>query len=1391
MRRTPPPYFEAVRREAEERWRQLERDPDLAGPWWQLFRQVQSPRHVLSELLQNADDAGATRARVSLDDGRFVFEHDGKDFDQAEFRSLCRFGFSNKRQLHTIGFRGIGFKSTFSLGGSVEVRTPSLAVRFHEQRFTEPVWIDDAPPCALTRISVAVGDQRREKELSKNLEEWRRSPVPLLFFNSIEELTIGGVVLRKREIGPGPLPGSKRIALSGHAEHEVLLFTSPEEPFPEEAVAEIRQERNVDDLDLPPCTVQLAAGLAGRQRLYVVLPTGVELDAPFSCNAPFIQDPDRSKIKSPSLSPTNRWLIERLGRLAGEAMGAWLGNEALATEERAGAYQLLPGKPPDSDSLEADVAALLAHAFAETVSHRPILLTTEGRLVTAKGCVAPPQPAYRIWTAGQLAQVFRDGAGPVLHGAVSDDARRRLASWGWLNVLDETDLVRRLEQPHEVPRPPDDAALLTLWELIQRTIGADYRGYRRRRMALIPVEGSEVLFRPDAVVRLPPKKEGIADEAWQLLVGLVRVVDPRFLHVLEGAGQRGVGDPPEDQLQAAKQLLDDVGLGRASTSDTTAKHACDSLLSRHDLSDEDLVTMAHLLAALDATAPATFRYVTRDGQRRTAVAGLIGTQDPHTEALLPDAWAAAHLLHDAYFRGHRACTRDEWQRWAGSEKSGLLPFVRLVKRRIFDGWGAVRQVHALLRSRGSDQQLSFYAQLQRVELADFGFPDELRSHWDGQQPEDAAIWAKVTERILSAPEWYWKDALQARMTEFNYTHNRPLGSPFPAEWLHDLKDRPSLYDVHGQPRVPAELLLRTPDTEPFQGVEPFVRADLDTDRTKPLLHALGVRATPTGLGSLLERLRALARAPDPKRVLGEIVKWYAALDRALVRADDASVAGAQRAFAREALVLAADHRWVRADEVFLQASEEYPDPPLVHPAVASLPMWTRLGVADRPTAELVLAWLKRLPSGASLDAEAQKRVTAALRRYPLPVWQTIGHWLALDGRWSPVATFRYRLGPTGPRSWQTLFPRVRAQTADLSMLDADARNGKPFADLPEIEAAIEHRLTRPPAGSGKTVEKPWLLALSRALARVRLADEAQTQRVREAAARLGRSVWQPFRADDPPEVTPYLDGVPAGPPQSRDVLWYGQQLFVRDGSVARSFDALAAELAAPFASTTEVADAIRACIERSPDFIAEYMEQHFEFDPDADAPTPVETDRPAPDEDPEGGRWRATEVAETEAHPGAWAQATLGDREGVAPPAGSERSVPRRPERSRPLFELFERFASGIGYRWDVARERFVRADGHWIRRTDSPFHWEEYDAAGAFVRRYWVSDQSLEGRGVEIGADVWGYFQKWPEACAAVVVDRHGRPRRMDGAELARRVREGRVRLYPATYRLREESGR
>jgi hypothetical protein len=163
-----PAYFEEIRSKAARRWDQLEHDPELAGPWHQLFKQVQSPRHILSELLQNADDAGATEASVRIENQVFIFEHNGEDFIDDHFASLCRFGYSNKRALHTIGFRGIGFKSTFSLGGRVELYTPSLAVSFDQRRFTEPCWVPDSLRMdGKTSVSVAIKDHHRQREVER------------------------------------------------------------------------------------------------------------------------------------------------------------------------------------------------------------------------------------------------------------------------------------------------------------------------------------------------------------------------------------------------------------------------------------------------------------------------------------------------------------------------------------------------------------------------------------------------------------------------------------------------------------------------------------------------------------------------------------------------------------------------------------------------------------------------------------------------------------------------------------------------------------------------------------------------------------------------------------------------------------------------------------------------------------------------------------------------------------------------------------------------------------------------------------------------------------------------------------------------------------------------
>src|SRR5688572_19787937 len=228
-----PAYFEPVRDRASTRWDQLEGEPDLAGPWHQLFKQVQSPRHVLSELLQNADDAGATEASVEVEGDEFVFSHNGEDFVEENFLSLCRFGYSNKRTLHTIGFRGIGFKSTFSLGDSIAVTTPTLSFRFDRCRFTQPNWLEADAGAALTRIEVQISTPQRRQELEKNLAEWKRSSASLLFFRNIETLDLADDRISRKVVGDGPVARSEWIELGGAHPARVLLVRSQEIPFPE------------------------------------------------------------------------------------------------------------------------------------------------------------------------------------------------------------------------------------------------------------------------------------------------------------------------------------------------------------------------------------------------------------------------------------------------------------------------------------------------------------------------------------------------------------------------------------------------------------------------------------------------------------------------------------------------------------------------------------------------------------------------------------------------------------------------------------------------------------------------------------------------------------------------------------------------------------------------------------------------------------------------------------------------------------------------------------------------------------------------------------------------------------------------------------------------------
>ena len=402
-----PTYFNPIRTEAKNLWDKLEADPKLAGPWHRLFQQVQSPRHVISELLQNADDAGATKATVEFENGEFVFTHNGDDFNEEQFASLCQFGYSNKRVLHTIGFRGVGFKSVFSIGDEVRLFTPTLSVAFRKQRFIEPTWItrtSSNKDC--TQIRIDIRNDKIKHALNQNIREWYESPVSLLFFRNIRVLQVHDREIIWKSKGDGPVERSEWMSSSLLPNKLHLVIRSHEEEIPKDAQEEILNERMVsgDDTTIPPCQVEIVLGMEGR--LYVVLPTDLKTQIPFACNAPFIQDTARLRIKDPALSPTNTWLLQRTGQLAAEAMLAWVEQGCLLIEERSRAYGLLPDVHREDPSIEGAYGEIIKKSFQTFCKEKRLLITEMLTLEHSRRSLAVPNELLQIWTPNQISIAF-------------------------------------------------------------------------------------------------------------------------------------------------------------------------------------------------------------------------------------------------------------------------------------------------------------------------------------------------------------------------------------------------------------------------------------------------------------------------------------------------------------------------------------------------------------------------------------------------------------------------------------------------------------------------------------------------------------------------------------------------------------------------------------------------------------------------------------------------------------------------------------------------------------------------------------------------------------------------------------------------------------------------
>ena len=126
------------------------REENIARYGWDtavldLLGQLYSERtHFIFELIQNAEDAGATELAFELFADRLELRHDGRPFTEADVRGVCGVGKSGKSgDLTAIGKFGIGFKSVYAYTRSPRIHSGDE--HFRIENYVRPFPVEPPP----------------------------------------------------------------------------------------------------------------------------------------------------------------------------------------------------------------------------------------------------------------------------------------------------------------------------------------------------------------------------------------------------------------------------------------------------------------------------------------------------------------------------------------------------------------------------------------------------------------------------------------------------------------------------------------------------------------------------------------------------------------------------------------------------------------------------------------------------------------------------------------------------------------------------------------------------------------------------------------------------------------------------------------------------------------------------------------------------------------------------------------------------------------------------------------------------------------------------------------------------------------------------------------------
>ena len=370
--------------------------------------------HFVFELLQNAEDAGATRILFNLFEDRLEVTHNGRLFDEKDVRGVCGVGEGTKAEdLTQIGKFGIGFKSVYAYTTAPEIYSGSESFRI--EHYVRPFAISTKPTGnSNDTLFIFPFDAENVRETAcEEIGEClcNLSARTLLFLRKIEEIeyrlpdSTGGTYLRD-EIVRGSARQVSVIGQSNGEEKETeenwLIFERAV-PVPgksEKVRVEAgfllktvdkdgKKQEYIDNVDDSP--------------LVVYFPTEKETRLGFIIQGPYRTTPSRDNI--PRDEQWNKTLVRETAELA---------REILCEIKTLGLFSVsfletLPIRAIDFP--ESSMFFPIFESIRETLTEKELLPANNGSFVSARNAkLARGADLRKLLSYEQLRQLFQTSA---------------------------------------------------------------------------------------------------------------------------------------------------------------------------------------------------------------------------------------------------------------------------------------------------------------------------------------------------------------------------------------------------------------------------------------------------------------------------------------------------------------------------------------------------------------------------------------------------------------------------------------------------------------------------------------------------------------------------------------------------------------------------------------------------------------------------------------------------------------------------------------------------------------------------------------------------------------------------------------------------------------------